>query len=155
MCTGSREEVLPDADHSTFFLDEQFQTKYPGVKLPPPSFVASGAKILSFESGRSIVLVFPVREHQANPIGALQGGILCSFFDDAFGTLSFASMRKPCVSVDMTVNFIRPVRPGEFVTVRAEFKSKSKKLLQLSAEAHNGKEKLVATATSNLMVYEP
>jgi len=155
MSADTIDEIPADADYSTFFHDNEFQVKYPELKLPPPSFRASGARILSFDSGRSIVLAFPVREDQANPIGTLQGGILCSFFDDAFGTLSFASLRKPCVSIDMTVNFIRPARPGEYVKIRAEFKAKSRKLLQIYAEAHNSKDKLLATATSNLMVYEP
>lgn len=155
MSVVPEESTMPDRDYSNFFHDKEFQARYPDIKTPPPSFASSGARILSFESGRSIVLAFPVREHQTNPIGTLQGGVLCSFIDDAFGTLSFASMRKPCVSIDLSVNFIRPVRPGELVSVRAEFKAKSKKLLQLSAEAHNGKGKLVATATSNLMVHEP
>lgn len=155
MCAEHLESASAEMDYSTFFLDPEFQARYPGISLPPPSFVASGARILSFESGRSISLVFPVREHQLNPIGTLQGGILCSFFDDAFGTLSFASLRKPCVSIDMNVNFIRPIRPGEGLIISAEFKAKSKKLIHLYAEARNGKEKLAATATSNLMVYEP
>jgi acyl-coenzyme A thioesterase PaaI-like protein len=54
----------------------------------------------------------------------------------------------------MPDHLIRPVKPGAFVIVRAEFKAKSRKLLQVSAEAFTGNEKLVATATSNLMVYE-
>ena len=155
MCAEPVDGIPADDDYATFFLDEEFQDKYPGIKLPPPSFIASGARILSYESGRSIKLIFPVREHQLNPIGTLQGGILCSFFDEAFGTLSFASLRKPCVSIDMNVNFIRPIRLGENLIIHAEFKAKSKKLLQLYAEAHNGKKKLAATATSNLMAYEP
>ena len=64
-------------------------------------------------------------------------------------------LHKPCVSIDMTVNFIRSIKPGSFVVIRTEFKAKGRKLLQLSAEAFTGNEKLAATATSNLMVYEP
>ena len=144
----------PEADYSNFFLDEEFRNKYPDLKMPPPSFVSSGAKIISFKTGGSITLAFPIREDQTNPIGTLQGGVLCSFFDDAFGTLSFASLRKPCVTIDIMVNFIRAAKPGEIVMIRAEFKSKTKKLLQLSAEAFNEKEKLVATATSSLLVVD-
>jgi len=84
MCAEPIEGTLADADYSAFFLDPKFQARYPGITLPPPSFVASGARILFFEAGRSIKLVFPVREHQLNPIGTLQGGILCSFFDAAY-----------------------------------------------------------------------
>jgi uncharacterized protein (TIGR00369 family) len=142
----------PDADYSYFFRDEEFQNRYPDLVMPPPSFVSSGAKILSFTAGRSITLVFPIREDQTNPIGTLQGGILASFFDDAFGTLSFATIKRPCVTIDIMVNFVRPVKAGESVMIRAEFKSRARKLLWLSAEAFNEKEKLIATATSNLMV---
>ena len=138
-----------------YFHDEEFERKYPGVKVPPPSFLASGAKIIAHEPNQSLTVAFLVREEQTNPVGSLQGGILSSFFDDAFGPLTFKTMRKPCVSIDMTVNFIRQVRPGETVVVRVEFKAKSRTLLQLYGEAHNEKNKLIATATSNMMVYEP
>ncbi len=147
--------IMPDKDFSKFFLDPEFTTRYPGITLPPPTFAAAEGKILSYEPGKRISLAFPVREFQTNPVGTLQGGILASFFDDAFGSLSFASLRKPCVSIDMTVNFIRPIKPGASVIIRAEFKAKGRKLLQLSAEAFVDNEKLAATATSNLMVYEP
>jgi acyl-coenzyme A thioesterase PaaI-like protein len=55
----------------------------------------------------------------------------------------------------MTVNFIRQARPGESVVIKAEFKAKSRTLLQLYGEAYNDKNKLVATATTNMMLYEP
>ena len=138
-----------------FFHDGEFERNYPGVKVPPPCFLASGAKIIAHEPNQSLTVAFLVREEQTNPVGSLQGGILSSFFDDTFGPLSFRTMRKPCVSIDMTVNFIRQVRPGETVVIRAEFKAKSRSLLQLYGEAHNEKNKLIATATSNMMVYEP
>ena len=141
-------------DTEQFFHNEEFERKFPTIKMPPPCFLVSGAKIIAHEPNKSLTVVFPVKEEQTNPVGFLQGGILSSFFDNTFGPLSFATMRKPCVSIDMTVNFTRLVRPGENVVVKAEFKSKSKKIIQLYAEAHNGKQKLIGTATSNLMVYE-
>ncbi len=139
-------------DDSDFFHDEEFTRKYPDLKMPPPSFRSSGARIVSCEKGKSLALDFPVREDQTNPIGTLQGGILCSFFDDVFGTLSFVSLRRPCITIDMNVNFIRGARPGETVRIRAEFRSKTRRVLQLQAEAHNDKGKLLATASSNLLV---
>lgn len=144
----------PDKDYSDFFRDPELTDKFPGVKLPPATFVAHHGKILAFASGQSLSVVFPVGEAQTNPVGTLQGGILSSFFDDAFGMLCFASLHKPCVTIDLTVNFIRPVKLGSFVIIHAVFKGRSRKLLQVSAEAVNGDEKLVATATSNLMMFE-
>jgi uncharacterized protein (TIGR00369 family) len=145
---------IPDKDYSAFFNDPVLTEQYPDVKLPAPTYVAHEGKIILFESGKRISVAFPVSEFQMNPIGTLQGGILSSFFDDAFGCLCFASLRKPCVTIDMTVNFIRPVKPGSSVIIHAVFKARGRKLLQVSAEAVNGNEKLVATATSNWMVYE-
>jgi acyl-coenzyme A thioesterase PaaI-like protein len=63
-----------------------------------------------------------VGEAQTNPGGTLQGGILSSFFDDAFGMLCFASLHRPCVTIDLSVNFIRPVKLGSFVIIHAVFK---------------------------------
>lgn len=144
-----------EIDAATFFHDEEFNRKYPGVKVPPPCFLASGAKILAHEPNQSLTISFPVTEEQTNPVGSLQGGILASCFDNTFGPLSFATMRKPCVSIDMNVNFIRPVRPGEAVIIRAEFKSRGRKVFQMYAEAHSDKHKLIATASTNMLVYEP
>lgn len=144
----------PDKDYSDFFSDPELTDKYPGINLPPATFVDHQGKILSFASGQSLSVVFPVGEAQTNPVGTLQGGILSSFFDDAFGALCFSSLHRPCVTIDLSVNFIRPVKLGSFVIIHAVFKGRGRKLLQVSAEAVNGDEKLVATATSNLMVYE-
>ncbi len=153
MAEEQKTAPAPDKDYSDFFLDPEL-AKYPGIKLPSAIFTMHQGKILSFASGKSISIAFPVSELQTNPIGTLQGGILSSFFDETAGCLCFASLHKPCVTIDMTVNFIRPVKPEAFVVIHALFKAKGKKLLQLSAEAVNGNEKLVATATSNWMVYE-
>ena len=152
MTTDSEAGEKPAGDSTNIFHDEEFERNYPHLKMPPPSFRSSGAQVVSCEKGKSLTLDFPVREDQTNPIGTLQGGILCSFFDDVFGTLSFVSLRRPCVTIDMNVNFIRGARPGEIVRIRAEFTSKTRTVLQLHAEAYNEKEKLLATASSNLLV---
>jgi len=155
MGSDTSESNTSNFDAEKFFHDEEFRKQYPEVKMPPLCFLESGAKITAHEVNKSLTVKFPVHEKQTNPLGYLQGGILSSYFDNVFGPLSFATLRKPCISIDMNVNFMRPLRSGEIVTIRAEFKSKSRRLVQLYAEAHNEKHKLIATATSNLMVYEP
>ena len=69
MDAASFDDVLPVVDSSAFFKDEVFRARYPDLKMPPPSFISSGAKIVTFESGKSIALAFPVRGDQMNPIG--------------------------------------------------------------------------------------
>jgi uncharacterized protein (TIGR00369 family) len=132
-----------------------FAERYPEARIPPPSYIESGAAIIAFEPANSLVVQFVVKERQTGPMGILQGGILCALFDDVFGPLSFATAKAPCVSVDMNVSFVRASKVGDTLTIRAEFISKTKKLFQMRAEAHNERGRLVAVATSNLMVYEP
>jgi len=131
-------------------LGKDFADEYPEAVIPPPSFVESGAQIFEYQPGKSLVVRFVVRERQTGPLLILQGGLL----DDVFGPLSIAIAKKPCMSVDMNVTFVRAAKTGETLTIRAEFISKTNKLFQMRAEAHYEQGKLVATATSNLMVYE-
>ncbi len=85
-------------------------------------------KILSFESGRNIVLTFPVRVFQMNPMGTLKkGGILAGFIDDTIGLLYLATLRKPCESIDITVIFVRAVKPGPFVSSARSLRQRAKR----------------------------
>jgi uncharacterized protein (TIGR00369 family) len=154
MATDSDSSAKTPMDLKTL-LGESFSERYPEAKIPPPSFIESGAKIIAYEPTKSLVVQFTIQEKQTGPMGILQGGLLCGLFDDVFGPLSFATAKKPCISIDMNVNFVRATKVGDSLTIRAEFLSKTKTLFQMRAEAHNEKGKLVATATSNLMVYEP
>ncbi len=142
-------------DAEAFFRDGGFHENYPDVKVPPPCFIGMEAQIVAHVPGTSLTVAFPVRETQTNPVGFLQGGFICAMFDNVFGPLAFATTKKPCLSVDMNVTFVRGLKPGEVVTVMAEFVSKTKMLLQMKAECFNAKGKLAATASSNLMVFEP
>ncbi|MDP3180026.1 MAG: PaaI family thioesterase [Spirochaetaceae bacterium] len=142
-------------DSEAFFRSGNFGSSHPDLRIPPPSFRESGATIVAHEPNESLTVKFSVREGQTNPVGFLQGGILCSFFDDSFGPLAFATLKKPCLSIDMNITFVRATKPGDCLTIVARIISKTRKLLQMSAEARNERGKLVATATSNLLVYEP
>ena len=44
----------PDKDYSDFFRDPELTDKYPGVELPPATFVAHQGKIFTFASGQSL-----------------------------------------------------------------------------------------------------
>ncbi len=136
-------------------LGSDFAERYPEARIPPPSFVESGAQIVEYVPGKSLTESFEIRERQTGPMGILQGGLLCGLFDDVFGPLSFACAKRPCVSIDINVSFVRATKVGETLTIKAEFVSRTRTLFQMRAEAHNSRGKLVATATSNLLVYEP
>lgn len=152
MNSESFDTLASDRDYSDFFRTPELVANYPELVLPPASFRESGAKILSFRSGETITLAFPIHERQTNPIGTLQGGVLCSFFDDAMGVLAFASLRRPCVSISLSVDFIRATRPGDHLRISAEFISKGRDVVHLRAEASDSRGKLVAIAMTSMKV---
>lgn len=55
----------------------------------------------------------------ANPAGLVHGGMLMTLIDHALSAIAWeAAERKPCVTVQVDVKFIAPVRPGQFVEAR-------------------------------------
>ena len=64
---------------------------------------------------------FPAEPRHLNLGGVVHGGMLMSFADDVLGmTVWEAAGRKPCTTVQLSTQFIAPVRLGEFVEMRAE-----------------------------------
>ena len=60
--------------------------------------------------------------------------------------------RAPCVTMNLSTQFIRPVESGERLTVYAKAASRGAQVLHLTAEAFNSKNKLVAVATAGATV---
>lgn len=64
---------------------------------------------------------FLAEPRHLNTGGVVHGGMLMSFADDVLGmTVWEAAGRRPCTTVQLNIQFIAPVRAGEFVEGRAE-----------------------------------
>lgn len=85
-------------------------------------------------------------------MGILQGGFIAAMFDDLMAPLSYLTAKNPTTSMDLTTHFLRPVFVGERVTLTATVQKAGRTAIYLAAEAHNEKNKLVATAVSTLQV---
>ena len=71
--------------------------------------------------GRGFRYAFPAEARHLNMGGVVHGGMLMSFADDTLGmTVWEAAGRKPCTTVQMSTQFVSPVKLGEFVEGRAE-----------------------------------
>ncbi len=137
---------------SSALFNEVF-SRFPmeGIHVPPASFIDLQGKIVEY-TGKSMVTVFPVLPRQTNPIGILQGGILTAFMDDTIGPLSYLTAKKPVVTLNFTMNFIRNAKPGDSIIVRAELVSRSLSTLFFKADAFNQSGKLVGTMTSQNLI---
>ena len=100
-----------------------------------------------------LTFAFPIQPWQANRVGRLHGGMICSAFD-----LTIAAMARFCArenfapTVNLDVNYIRPANVGDKLLVTAKATAVGRRIIQLTGEARaESTGKLVATATSIYM----
>ena len=68
-----------------------------------------------------------------NPGGVMHGGIICTAFDNAMGTVTAALNGKMTPTVNMQVDFVRPVVLDRPAVIRVETVSMGKTLSRLRA----------------------
>ena len=129
-------------------------TKELPLEIPPQSFTDMGAQIVSYIEDESITVEIPLLEKYNNPAGMVLGGYLPTFFDLAFGPLSFLISKKSTTSLDLNTTFIRPLYSRDnAVIIKAKVISKTKSYLVFEGKAYNAKNKLVATSTSRMHIF--
>ena len=124
----------------------------PGVQSPPNCFLHMQAVYAHYESRSSLTVKFPVRTESLNPVGVMQGGYIPAAFDNVFGPLSYLAARRPCSTLDLHTQFVRSVKPGDTLTVKATVVSRGISTMLLTGEAFNGRGKLVASASANVVI---
>lgn len=122
------------------------------ITVPPPSFTDMDASIESYEKNKSIVVAFPVKLNQTNPMGFMQGGYIAAAFDNAFGPLSYLVAKKPTTTIDMNIQYIRSVKVKQTILVKATIEAMGFSTIHMTAEMKTEKGKLLATATTNLLI---
>jgi uncharacterized protein (TIGR00369 family) len=141
---------------SLVLLEEELQSlsrdQALGATFPPNCFTTMQAKFEDYESRRSLVVSFPVLEESLNPLQTMQGGFIVAAFDNVFGPLSYLAARVPCVTLNLNTQFVRPIAPGDRLTVRATVVSRNAQVLQMSGEAINSRNKLIATASATATI---
>jgi uncharacterized protein (TIGR00369 family) len=69
------------------------------------------------EGGGELVLGLRAQERHANHRGTVQGGLLSTFADFALGRAidADADDDKPRATVSLTVDFLKPAKPGDWI----------------------------------------
>jgi acyl-coenzyme A thioesterase 13 len=113
-------------------------------KLPPPCFDFLKAELIEAGSGKAVIRFSPTEEME-NPYGLTQGGILAGMLDNIIGPAIVATVPgRRTTTVQMSVNYLRPVRTGDILIGTAEIIKHGK--TQAYTEA-----KLVNEATGELV----
>ena len=122
-----------------------------GDVTPPPVAELLGLRLVSVADGE-VVFELDVRPEHANPMGTIQGGVICALADAAMG-LAYASRLEDGESfttLELKTNYLRQVRDGTLVaTGRVVHAGRTIGLT--SCDVVDGEGRKVAHATSTCM----
>lgn len=98
------------------------------------------------EDGGPLRFGFVVVQKHLNYAGNLHGGMLMSFADLAMGMTAWrATGSKPHATIELNIQFVGTVRPGEFVEAQCEVVRAARSLVFMQAKIFVGT-RIVATA---------
>jgi uncharacterized protein (TIGR00369 family) len=113
---------------------------------PPPIARLVGYQIVDVQAG-SAVFEIKTGEYLYNPFSTVHGGILSTLLDTAMtaAVLSTLPMGKSCSTLEMKINFVRPVtEKSGLITCRAEVIHSGKRIATALGKIVDDRERLVA-----------
>lgn len=125
-------------------------------KIPPPP-IAMLLRMFPTRIERGLAQFECLPDESAyNPIGVVHGGLVCTLADSVAGCAVHTTLDAGIgyTSIDITVNYLRPVTvdSGPLVAVGRVTKP-GRRVALAAAEIHDGAGRLVATASSNCLVF--
>ena len=122
-----------------------------GEAAPPPIARLLGFVLKAVEPGRA-VFEMEINERLYNPMGTLHGGIYCDLADAAMGYAYASTLgeAETFTTVELKINFFRPVREGK-LTAEARVVKAGSTLGYVECDLTDAQGKLVARAASTCM----
>jgi uncharacterized protein (TIGR00369 family) len=118
---------------------------------PPPIAKLLGLTLRDIATGRAVMELDAQARHQ-NPMGTLHGGVLCDLSDAAMG-IAFSTLLaegETFTTVELKINFLRPVRAGRVVAT-ATVRDSGRSMALVECDMHDDRGRLVAHASSTCM----
>lgn len=125
-------------------------------KPVPPAPALLGWELLAEDpAAGTIEVAFTPDARMLNPQGTVQGGFVAAMLDDTMGPalVSMSGGKVMPSSVDLTVSFIRPVRPGRVIG-RGRVVKAGRTIVFLEGELYDEAGRLLARATSSAVPVE-
>jgi uncharacterized protein (TIGR00369 family) len=97
-------------------MRQQIEAILRGEAPPPPVAELIGIRLVSVDDGECVFEMEAAPEH-ANPMGTVQGGVICALADAAMG-LAYASLLddgESFTTLELKTNYLRQVTDGKLV----------------------------------------
>lgn len=125
------------------------------VQLPPPTLVELGATFVEYVEKKSLTIEVPFQARFTNPVGSYQGGMLAAALDEAFGPLSYMTAELPCVTLEMSLTYMKAlVEKDAPMKIRAEVLKKTSQFIFMRAEVRNRNGDLLVVAQSHSTIVQ-
>lgn len=119
---------------------------------PSPVTVWLKSRLIGVDEGKALV-EYHIRKEMTNPLGTLQGGILTAMMDDALGVAVYSLGKdRLYTTVNFAVDFLESVTENDLVLISAEIVRAGSTIVNVKIRAKDESGKLLANATSNLVV---
>jgi uncharacterized protein (TIGR00369 family) len=118
-----------------------------------PAFVALSAVLVEATPGKATTS-FVASDAMLQGHGVVGGGAIANMLDSAMAVAALSALApgQSCATISVTVNMLRPAKPGRLVA-EAVVTRLGRSVAFTSGELKDADGKLVATATSNLAVF--
>ena len=101
---------------------------------------------------KSLTIEFPVLEWEANYVGILHGGIICSMLDHTAGVAAICFRNEWAPTVDLDVHFLRKAEVGDTLISKAEIDFFGRRIVHMRATlTSKASGKTVATALATYL----
>ena len=121
------------------------------MKLPPPVAALLGIEVVSLGDGKCTMRMEAVEAHE-NPMGTVQGGILCSLADAAMGFAFVSTLAdgESFTTLELKINYVRPFWKGTLLA-HGWVVSRGKTVGLTECDVVDDAERLIAKATSTCL----
>ncbi|MBW1865491.1 MAG: PaaI family thioesterase [Deltaproteobacteria bacterium] len=127
-----------------------------GNMAPPPAANLVGYHIVNAVTGQAVFELKP-SEYHYNPFSTVHGGMLSTLLDTAMAAaiMTVLPAGKVCSTLDLKVNFIRPVSSGTGpITAKANLIHAGKQVATAEGRIYDANGKLYAHATSTCLIIQ-
>jgi uncharacterized protein (TIGR00369 family) len=99
------------------------------------------------KEGDAWAYAFLAEAKHTNPAGIVHGGMLTTLMDHALSAVAWeANERRPCVTVQLDVQFLSAVRPGQLVEARGRIVRQTSSLVFMQGNLSVAGEEVVAAS---------
>jgi uncharacterized protein (TIGR00369 family) len=138
------------ADAPQEISDQEIVARFARSANAPPATRTLGATVKAVsQENRRVEIAFDARaELLGNPMGQVQGGMVCAMLDEAMSVSVLVTSKMTCVAptLEMKTSFFRPTLPGELLAVGRVVKW-GKSIAFTEGELYDAEGRLLAKAT--------